>query len=197
MSKENLDDILEEGDEIIQEQDILKTPSYSKEDFEEQLVSFFTKHRKSKLKFVPEIVKNFSQNQAEVMDYLNYKYVRRVEAIINNSSAGGFVRSAEGAVDNVVTEVKEKSKSKLGLIIGVVVVLLVLAAAAYFFKDKLMGTGEAFNATEQTKGLEPEEMKKEAKKSVTTSEKAYMDSMEAVLDGANAKEEVKIEETSH
>ncbi len=51
--------------------------------FEENLTTFFKKYRKSKLKLVPKIVEQFKGKEKEVFNHLHYKYVSRVQDIIN------------------------------------------------------------------------------------------------------------------
>ncbi len=126
-SKQQKNDFLEEGEEIINEENItaemvimeeiieeeIIIESYSvsetinelpkvavepkpskyfdpKKSFEKNLKDFFEKNRRSKLKFVSAIAEKFKGQEEEVMQYLYYKYVTRVGAIINRQKAPSF-----------------------------------------------------------------------------------------------------------
>jgi len=128
--------------------------------FKDQLTEFFTKYRPGKLKHVKALVKEYKGQEEQALDYLYYKYVTRVEAIVAKKRIPQYIpgqrlavriggepfigrklvdlegqNSAEGIS---FTEGASSVKKKKGLLYGLVV-LVILLALFFLFKDKIMG----------------------------------------------------------
>ena len=171
-------------DEPVVEKSAYYDPSIS---FEDQLVAFFKKNRKSKVRHAAKIAATFVGKEQEVMTYLYHKYVDENIPIPGRKKIQKSILSEETELD--VTP----KKSKKGLIIIIILVLLIVGGGAvYMFKDKLMG-GEHEMHQEETpetnEHVEEEETVEEpitqGEQEITTEEQAELDSVEAILDAAH------------
>lgn len=133
--------------------------SMSRSEFEAKLTEFFTKHQKSKLRFVPRIVNQFGDNAEEVLEHLHNRYVlgmpsskgggkkkggkKKLAAGTGHGSGHGHDAHSDSHSHEIEGgEVKPKSKKKMIIIIVILVVVLGGGgAAAFMFKDKLFGGG--------------------------------------------------------
>lgn len=96
-------DYIEEGDVIISEETLLEMEGVmpvaqtesslsglsvydTSKSFEQNLSDLFSRFRKSKLKLIPKIVKEFKGREQEAFDYLHYKYVVWPESLLNKTS---------------------------------------------------------------------------------------------------------------
>lgn len=114
----------------------IEQPNYYFDDsksFEENLTDFFQKHRRSKLKHVPALVEKFTGKEEQVMEYLNYKYVTRVNAIIRGEKSSFSRNKTTQPSGHENTEATAKKKGKAGLIILIVVIVLAALIGGYFF----------------------------------------------------------------
>ncbi len=111
----------------------------------ENLEVFFTKYRKSKLKHVPKLVSEFKGKEAEVMAYLNYKYVTKVNALVKGEPVPSFgskrkVSELDSSLDFMDDQLNDTpKKSKKGLIIGIIAVLVLALVGWFFVKPMLSG----------------------------------------------------------
>lgn len=109
--------------------------------FEAKLTEFFTKYKKSKLRFVSRIAFEFKGQEAFVLEHLHNKYVL---GIVPEKPQKKIAHKSEGHDDHSKnaesTEVnKPKSKKKLIIFIIIGVVLSGLGVTGFMMKDKLMG----------------------------------------------------------
>lgn len=139
------------------ENEVIETKTYSSmssSEFEAKLTEFFTKHQKSKLRFVKRIVTEFAGHEQEVLEHLHNRFVLGEPSAKELRKKGGKKKGAAKAVASghdahgaeapkelETGEAKPKSKKKMVIIIIILVVLLGGAAAAFLFKDKLFGGG--------------------------------------------------------
>jgi len=132
-------------------------------DFEEILLDIFTKHDEKNVRTVPDIMKRFRQNKAQVILHLCDRYNIDVNALdgVDMSSGpaapvaaapGGDSGSGEGASVAEGEEAAEggeegeeapKKKSKVLMSIIIVVVVAGLVVCGYFAYDMFMGGGSA------------------------------------------------------
>lgn len=135
----------------------------SNKDFEARLRAFFEQHKRSKLRFVPRIVEQFSDHEEEVMLHLHRKYrvplpgeekeipkgeIHAAQRTMEPESGAEDTTFASGETEeheNIAAAKQKKKKSRKVILAAIIVILL--AGAGFFFKDKIMestpGTTEA------------------------------------------------------
>lgn len=173
------------------ENEVVETKTYgsmSSSEFEAKLTAFFTKHQKSKLRFVKRIVTEFAGNEQEVLEHLHNRFVLGEPSAKQLRKLGIKKKGATKAIDGAHSEkapknakeaqageAKPKSKKKLIIIIILVVVLAGGGAAAFLFKDKLFGGGhgtehgaEGHDAKAETPKADTEKPKEETKAPAVT-----------------------------
>lgn len=139
------------------ENEVIETRTYSSmssSEFEAKLIEFFTKHQKSKLRFVKRIVTEFAGNEQEVLEHLHNRFVLGEPSAKELRKKGGKKKGAAKAIagghdahgaeapkELEAGEAKPKSKKKMIIIIIIAVVVIGGGVAAFLFKDKLFGGG--------------------------------------------------------
>lgn len=116
-------------------------------EFEARLTEIFTKHKESKLKLIPRIVKEFKGHEGIVLEHLHNKYEL---GIIPEKPKKKSSHKEQTPAESAEKEVKPKSKKKLILIISVSVVVIGLGAAGFLLKDKILGKKGDAAKTEET-----------------------------------------------
>lgn len=149
-------DYIEEGDEIISEEALLELEGvmphaqieYSKrvssvyddsKSFEQNLHDLFSRYRKSKLKYIPKIVREFKGREQEAFDYLYYKYVLQVDALMNRSDISDsklFISSKHDSLPKTsqvqIKRKKNNQSSIIWILVSVAAILLVSGILWYF-----------------------------------------------------------------
>ncbi len=163
-------------------------------EFETKLKEFFTKHKVTKLKFVPKIVKTFSEHEHEVLEHLHNKYVLGIRTppkpkktrIPVEDGSNGHSKKIEGGhskKSDSSEAAPPKSKKKL-VIIGIIVIVLGgLGGAAFMMKDKLMGAA-AKASVEGEKKAEGEKPAAEPKKEAAPKAEVIDSTKKAPADAA-------------
>lgn len=139
------------------ENEVIETRTYgsmSSSEFEAKLIEFFTKHQKSKLRFVKRIVTEFAGNEQEVLEHLHNRFVLgepsakelrkkggKKKGAVKAVAGGHDAHGAEAPKELEAGEAKPKSKKKMIIIIIIAVVVVGGGVAAFLFKDKLFGGG--------------------------------------------------------
>jgi hypothetical protein len=144
------------------ENEVIQTKKYSSmssSEFEAKLIEFFTKHQKSKLRFVKRIVTEFAGNEQEVLEHLHNRFVLGEPSSKELRKKGGKKKGgakavasghdahgAEAPKELEAGEAKPKSKKKMIIIIIIAVVVVGGGAAVFLLKDKLFGGGHGHGA---------------------------------------------------
>ena len=152
MSEEIHEELVSETPEPIEQSNYYFDDSKS---FEQNLTDFFQKHRRSKLKHVPALVEKFTGKEERVMEYLNYKYVTKVNAIIRGEKSSFSRNKATQISGNESAGASTKKKSNTGLIILIIVIVLGAIAGGYFLWGYLSSHSEE-NGTEAVEQVQEE-----------------------------------------